>query len=395
MPLSPVGVTSRRSLTRLKPLGWVITPKRRDCRPRAVSEARPAINDNQHMTEDQQMLTEAPPAGDESTSRGADRRLPIFWRAFIASALVMVGAALALTLAPIEIHSPITTSQLLLVLGGLAVMLLINLWALSRVLAPLHRLRALMTRIDPDKPGQRVTGLGSYGPDVAALSVAFNEMLDRLEFERHESARAALAAQERERQRVASELHDEIGQSLTAAAIQIERAAGSPDPGKDLGAIAEVVRSSLDEVRRIARELRPEALDDLGLINALIALCSRAAVQGRLRIERRLAAIPPRSPELDLVIYRIAQESLTNVVRHAEASSAVVALVPADGRVVLSVADDGRGLPPRLPDDSAGISGMRERARLVGAELKIDSTPGRGTTVRLDVPLEGSKASPD
>lgn len=346
------------------------------------------------MTRGHETPSEAPPTADAPTSRGPDRRLPLLWRAFIASALVMVGAALALTFAPITIDAPIKTGQLLVVLGGLGLMLLINLWALSRVLAPLHRLRVLMTRIDPDQPGQRVTDLGSYGPDVAALSVAFNEMLDRLELERRESARAALAAQERERQRVASELHDEIGQSLTAAAIQIERAAAAPDPGKDLGGVAEVVRSSLDEVRRIARELRPEALDDLGLINALIALCSRAAAQGHLRIERRLAAIPPRSSELDLVIYRVAQESLTNVVRHAEASSAVVALVPVDGRAVLSVADDGRGLPPRLPDDSAGISGMRERARLVGAELKIESTPGRGTTVKLDVPIEGSNADP-
>jgi two-component system sensor histidine kinase UhpB len=220
------------------------------------------------------------------------------------------------------------------------------------------------------------------------LSVAFNEMLDRLERERRESARVALAAQERERRRVASELHDEIGQSLTAAAIQIERAADAPDPAKDLGGVADAVRSSLDEVRRIARELRPEALDDLGLINALIALCSRAAVQGRLSVERRLAAIPPRSSELDLVIYRVAQESLTNVVRHAQASSAVVTLGPVDGNAVLTVADDGRGLPPQLPDDTAGISGMRERARLVNAELRIESTPGSGTTVQLEAPIE-------
>ena len=346
------------------------------------------------MTKGRQSPPTAPRLIDAAANAKRDRRLPILWRAFIASALVMVGAALALTLTPIEIHAPIKPGQLLLVLSGLAVMLLINLWALWRILAPLRRLRVLMTRIDPDEPGQRVTGLGSYGPDVAALSVAFNEMLDRLEHERRESARVALAAQERERQRVASELHDEIGQSLTAAAIQIERAACSPDPGRDLGGVADIVRSSLDEVRRIARELRPEALDDLGLINALISLCSRAAVQGQLRIERRLAAIPPRSSELDLVIYRVAQESLTNVVRHAEASSAVVALVPVDGRAVLSVADDGRGLPPRLPDDSAGISGMRERARFVNAELKIESTPGLGTTVTLDVPIEGSNADP-
>lgn len=346
------------------------------------------------MTMRRQPASAAPRLVTTAARAEPDRRLPIFWRAFIASALVMVGAAVVLAFTPITIHAPIKLDQLLLVLAGLALMLLINLWALRRVLAPLGRLRTLMTRIDPDEPGQRVTGLGSYGPDVAALSVAFNEMLDRLERARRESARAALAAQERERQRVASELHDEIGQTLTAAAIQIERAAAAPDPGKHLGGVADAVRASLDEVRRIARELRPEALDDLGLINALIGLCSRAATEGRLRVERRLAAIPPRSSELDLVIYRVAQESLTNVVRHAQASSAVVTLVPMDGNAVLSVADDGRGLPPRLPDDSAGISGMRERARLVDAELRIESTPGLGTTVQLEVPIERADADP-
>ena len=194
---------------------------------------------------------------------------------------------------------------------------------------------------------------------------------------------------------MAGELHDEIGQTLTAAAIQIEHAA---DVGRDSSAnlrqIADAVRESFDEVRRIARDLRPEALDDLGLINALISLCSRLASQGDLRIERRLEGLPGLGPELELVIYRVAQESLTNVVRHSGASLATVSLGRDGQKATLSIADNGRGLPADLPAHTAGISGMRERARLVDGKLTIESKPGQGTTIRLELPDGGTDASP-
>lgn len=323
------------------------------------------------------------------------KRLPLLWRAFIASALIMVVAALLLIVTPVTIHAPVTAGQLVLILGGLALMLGANLWGLRRVLAPLRKLTALISKIDPDQPGQRVVDIGSYGPDVAALTDAFNQMLDRLERERYESARVALAAQEGERQRLAGELHDEIGQTLTAAAIQIEHAADvGHDSPADLRRIADTVRGSLDEVRRIARELRPEALDDLGLFNALISLCSRLASQGDLRIERQLEKLPPIPPDLELVIYRVAQESLTNVVRHARASEATLSLTANGRTATLAVADNGRGLPADLPAHTAGISGMRERARLVHGKLEIDSTPGAGTTVRLELPWEEIDAGP-
>ena len=321
--------------------------------------------------------------------RRPSKRLPLLWRAYIASALIMVAAALLLILTPITIHAPISFTQLVLVLGTLAVMLLLNLWGLRRVLAPLHRLTEVMSKIDPDQPGERISDLGSYGPDVAALTIAFNKMLDRLEDERRESARVALTAQETERQRLAAELHDEIGQTLTAAAIQIEHSADAgADSPEDLRQVAGTVRETLDEVRRISRELRPEALDDLGLVNALISLCSRVARQSEIRIERQLERLPELSPELELVIYRVAQESLTNVIRHAEASEATVSLKRNGKGVALSIADNGRGLPTPTPTHTAGLSGMRERARLVQGRLAIESKPGAGTAVRLEAPIE-------
>jgi two-component system sensor histidine kinase UhpB len=160
----------------------------------------------------------------------------------------------------------------------------------------------------------------------------------------------------------------------------------------DMQEVADQIKASLEDVRRIARELRPEALDDLGLHNALITLCSRVAAQGGVRVERRIeSGLPPLDPDVELVVYRVAQESLTNVVRHAQGTRAIVSLEPADGWVVLRVSDDGRGLPEPLPKGTAGLGGMRERALLVGGRLAIASHPGEGTEVELRVPSAGDE----
>jgi two-component system, NarL family, sensor histidine kinase UhpB len=138
-----------------------------------------------------------------------------------------------------------------------------------------------------------------------------------------------------------------------------------------------------------ARDLRPEALDDLGLINALIALTSRVDRRGGLRIERRLSTdLPPLTTDLELVIYRVAQEALTNVLRHARASRCVVALGRANGEIELSVSDDGIGMPTDLDGETIGIEGMRERALLGGGTLAIQSAFGEGTKVVLRLPVE-------
>jgi two-component system sensor histidine kinase UhpB len=236
--------------------------------------------------------------------------------------------------------------------------------------------------------------MSRHGTNLATFTEAFNAMLDRLTDERRAGARAALSAQEDERLRIARALHDEAGQTLTAVALELERAAGAASEADRprLEELAAQLHSTLEEIRRIARELRPEALDDLGLINALIALSSRISRQGGVSVERRLSQdLPPLSPELELVLYRVAQEALTNVIRHAGASRCVIELCRADGTVELSVSDDGRGMAPAFDGEAPGIGieGMRERALLAGGTLAIESRPGSGTTVRLTVPAEG------
>jgi two-component system sensor histidine kinase UhpB len=215
-------------------------------------------------------------------------------------------------------------------------------------------------------------------------------MLDRLEGERRESTRRALAAQEGERTRVARELHDEVGQALTAIALHAERAAAQPTGQREaLTDIARHLTQSLEDVQRIGRELRPEALDDLGLVNALIALCSRVDREAGLRVRRDLDwHLPALSAEEELVIYRVAQEALTNALRHAQASEVIVSLKQRDGHAVLRVTDDGCGLPPLVRE--SGLGGMRERARLIDAELDVRSAVGTGTAVVLSVPVPAS-----
>jgi two-component system sensor histidine kinase UhpB len=248
-----------------------------------------------------------------------------------------------------------------------------------------------MRRVDPLEPGRRLTDIDASVTEIAALADSFNAMLDRLEFERRDSARRALGAQEQERLRIARELHDEIGQTLTAIALEAERAAeaGSGADRESWQRVASWVQRSVEDLRRIARELRPEALDDLGLINAFIALCNRVSAQSGIEIVRQLPdRLPAHDPEIDLVVYRVAQEALTNVMRHSGASRATVALGVRDGHLQLQVTDDGRGIGNGQPaDDKTGLAGMRERAMLVGATLTITSAPGTGTSVDLEVPL--------
>ena len=329
-----------------------------------------------------------PPSG---TPRSGAKSL--LWLVFLANGSVLVIALLLLTFSPIEIDAPIKTEQFALLLAGFVVLVGLNLLVLRRVLAPLFQLTKLMSSVDPDRPGRRLSGIHLRSAEGQALAAAFNAMLDRLESARREASRTALAAQEAERLRVARELHDEIGQTLTAVTIQAERAAeGDPAlASAALRRVADAVRDSLDEVRRIARELRPEALDDLGLVNALIALCNRiGAHDGGPFVRRELQGkLPALSPDVELVIYRIAQEGLTNALRHSGARSVTVSLMADAEMLTLRVVDDGTGIPEDLPSGTAGIAGMRERSLLVGGRLAIESRPNEGTEVRLSIPVEG------
>jgi two-component system, NarL family, sensor histidine kinase UhpB len=306
----------------------------------------------------------------------------LLWRVFLGNAVVLAAATLLLIVTPATVSFPIALTEAVVLAGGLAAMLALDFVLLRRAFGPLERLRRVMRAVDPLRPGARAT-VGDADPEVAELARSFNDMLARLENERRESARATLAAQEGERLRIARELHDEVGQALTAVVLQLERAVRETGSA-DVAEAREGVRAALEEVRELARRLRPEALDDLGLGSALAALTLEVSRRTGLRIDRKVdPALPALSAEEELVVYRVAQEALTNVARHSQARTARVEVARRNGRVELTVRDEGRGFVAGQVCDGSGLRGMRERAVLVGAALTIDSHEGEGTTVRL------------
>ncbi|HEU4657612.1 MAG TPA: histidine kinase [Capillimicrobium sp.] len=319
------------------------------------------------------------------------RAASLLWWVVMVNVTVLGASALLLIATPVRITPKIAAAEAAIVIAGFLAMAALSLVMLRGVLAPLRRLAGVMAEVEPLSPGRRLDERDARYAEVITVTRAFNAMLDRLEDERRSSTRRVLEAQEAERIRIARELHDDIGQTLTATAIEAERAAGDGDDprAQALRRAANAVRASLDDVRRIARELRPEALDDLGLVNALISLCRRVEAQSGRPVRIRAAeALPALPAETELVLYRVAQESLTNVIRHANARDAELSLT-ADGRwVTLVVADDGEGLGPAAAAESGtGIAGMRERALLVGGRLQLRPRRGGGTEVVLDVPV--------
>ena len=274
--------------------------------------------------------------------------MTLFRRLFLTYVAVVGLAVAVLVLAPITVSVPTALAELAVILGGFAVTLVLFHAFLRRALAPLQTLTEVMHQIDPLAPGQRIDATAG-DEEVVALAEAFNEMLDRLEGERRDSGRRALAAQEAERRRIARELHDEIGQLLTGLILRGETLArrAPEEVREDVVGLREGAREAAEEVRLIARRLRPEALDELGLQSALLALCTTVAERAGLEVERRFARDLPLTAEEELVIYRVAQESLTNVVRHAQARRVMVTLEPDRDRGVRADGARRRRRPAR------------------------------------------------
>jgi two-component system sensor histidine kinase UhpB len=312
-------------------------------------------------------------------------RLPLYWRVFAVNASLLTVIAVLLIVTPVTISFPIGLTEAIIVVIGLLVTIVVNGVLLRRAFAPLGHLAKRMEMVDLLRPGQRLRVLRH--DEVGRVVVAFNRMLDRLEQERQESARRVLAAQEAERVGIARDLHDEVGQVLTGVLLQLNSIAEiAPEHRADLDEARQSVRRALDEVRRISSELRPEMLEHLGLVSALTELATTFARVAGVRVDRDFAtSLPKIAPEVELAVYRIAQESLTNIVRHAEASRVTITLDSSHDSVVLRVVDDGRGFGGD-PVEHGGLRSMRERALLVGGALAIKDAPEGGVEIRLEVP---------
>jgi two-component system, NarL family, sensor histidine kinase UhpB len=313
---------------------------------------------------------------------------PLFWRVFAVNAALLALATLLLLFAPVSVSVPVRPTEALVLMLGFAIALAANALLLRRALVPLDRLVRRMETVDLLRPGQRLRA--DTSDEVGRVVHAFNKMLDRLENERRESGRRALAAQEAERLRIARGLHDEVGQVLTGVLLQLDAVADAiaADRRDELVETKQAVRQALEEVRRISRELRPEMLEHLGLVSALTELARTFSRLSGIAIDRQFATGLPRlTAEAALAVYRIAQESLTNVARHSGARRVTIALEPGADSVVLWVTDDGNGFPGgAAPEGHGGLRGMRERAVLVDGTIAIGPASEGGVEVRLEVP---------
>jgi signal transduction histidine kinase len=252
---------------------------------------------------------------------------------------------------------------------------------------------------------------GFRDPDRRALSAFAASVAQRLAAERSveiERLRFGMEARERERTRWAREIHDETVQGLGALRLQLANARDLGDQtalSTAVDTVLEGLGQEIDGLRHLITELRPAALDDFGLVPALEALARRAQAMDGLEIETDIELSDGErrlDPELESTIYRVVQEALTNVSRHAKATRATISVSERGGQVTAAVTDDGEGLPeggpsrPRTPGEELkggfGVSGMRERAELVGGELELVPAPGGGATMRLTVPLAGRAA---
>ncbi len=303
------------------------------------------------------------------------------------NSLLVAATVLLATLAVDFELSSLRGPRELLVLG-LAVLgtLLGNALLLRRRFVPLERLISAMETADLSRPRDRLPARGNGMAEVDRLRVAFDRMLGRLEAERRQAATAAVRAQERERQRLAQDLHDEVNQALTAILLRLEAASQDAPPAleRELRETQRLANQAMEELLRLARHLRPAVLDDHGLLPALHAQVQDFGDQTGIAAEfRRRGAIPPLTPDQQLVVYRVTQESLSNVARHAGARHVEVELSFA-GRTQLSVTDDGRGCAGGRPG-GLGLSGMRERALMAGGDLHVHSPRGGGTRVELTV----------
>ena len=280
--------------------------------------------------------------------------------------------------------------QFLLLAMTIILTLLVNIMMLRRRFSPLERLIEQVEAIDPAGPSGLTGPAGGQTEEIDRLAASFRRLLERIESERRRSGRLVLRGQEEERKRIARDLHDEVNQALTAILLRLQALredAPSPQLAGELEELKRLVNQAMEELLQLARQLRPTALDDHGLVPALDAQLKRfgdqTGVRTALRTDGELGRL---GEDQEIVVYRVVQEALSNVAQHSGARAVDVRLAASNGSVELHVEDDGRGFDAVASRDRLGLNGMAERARLVGGSLDIDSAPGQGTKLSLRIP---------
>src|ERR687889_1395047 len=307
--------------------------------------------------------------------------------------LATLFAASAAANLNLELHDE-RWSFLLLALT-IVLVLLVNMMMLRRRFLPLERLIAAVESIDPAADGEvTLPSDPQEAEEVGRLAESFRRMLGRIEDERRRSGRLGLRAQEEERRRLARDLHDEVNQALTAILLRLEAMSHSaaPEQAEELAELKRLINQAMSELLQLARQLRPSALDDHGLMPAVETQLKRFAARTGVEVTLNADGDPDTLPEdVQTAVYRILQEALANVGRHAGATAVAVEVQAAEDSLELHIRDDGAGFDPGTvsrnggdgPGAGLGLSGMSERARLAGGELDVRSAPGGGTTATL------------
>jgi two-component system sensor histidine kinase UhpB len=265
----------------------------------------------------------------------------------------------------------------------------VNLWMLQKRFDPLERLVAQLEAIDPAEPASFDLGDGRTA-EIDRLAASFRRLLQRVEDERRRSGKLVLRGQEEERGRVARDLHDEVNQALTGVLLRLEALVQDvpADQRPQVAELKELTGQAMDELLRLARQLRPTALDDHGLAPAIEAqargFAERTGIEARVSVSGDTDTL---DGETQTVVYRVAQEALTNAAQHARPGRIDVELSVGEGGVELRVRDDGDGFDPlATPAGGLGLDGMAERARLAGGALELRSERGAGTELTLRLP---------
>ena len=280
-------------------------------------------------------------------------------------------------------------AQFALLALSIVLVLLVNMLMLRRRFSPLDELIARIEAIDPADPAafQPPPNVESVD-ELHRLAASFQRLLHRIDSERRRSGRLVLRAQEEERRRLARDLHDEVNQALTAILLRLE-ALGHVAPGasEELLELKKLVNQAMAELLHLARQLRPTALDDHGLVPAIESQLHRFSAQTGVTTALWTSGDTDKlDSDQEIVVYRVAQEALSNVAQHAAARRVDMGIAADKDGVELTIRDDGRGFDPRVDHSSLGLSGMSERARLLGGRLQVDSRPGGGTSLTLEVP---------
>ena len=319
----------------------------------------------------------------------------------IAANVLMVVATLfiAIVVGGIDFESSGESYEFVVIAVALVANLVVNMVMLRRYFQPLEALIRRLEAIDPAQPGRFDPPEDMAVEEIDRLAGSFRRLLGRIEAERRRSGRMVIRAQEEERKRVARDLHDEVNQALTAILLRLEALAQDAPPylADQVIELKGLVNQAMDELLQLARQLRPSALDDHGLVPAieghLRAFSSKTGIQATLSARGQPQGL---SDDQQTAVYRVVQEALSNAARHSGASSISVDLEAFKyGGVELRVMDDGKGFDPDArkngtPDvtraGGLGLDGMIERARLVGGHLQVESRPGSGTRIRLYIP---------